>query len=199
MKNITETQLAIQRKLEQQLRSIYDVDAKLQAIAAGKSEKIEALEQQLREEVRERSLRLTRHLARNEHNTKELIRLELEHEQLQQSNISQQQQLSTLQNTVSTARRHQQFLMEQTNALQEKSDNLQAQHDLLTNKKNELQETLLARQKQCDTLQEEVDALQRKAKHLQQNIDGLLQMRENDMLSVMDLTARLSDVSSGKE
>ena len=199
MKNITETQLAIQRELEQQLRAIYDIDAKIQTIASGKSDNIETLEQQLREEVRERSLLLTQHLARNEYNTKELIRLELEHEQLQQSNISQQQQLSNLQNTVSTARRHQQFLMEQTNALQEKSDNLQAQHDLLTSKKNKLQETLLAQQKQCDTLQEEVDALQRKAKHLQQNIDGLLQMRENDMLSVMDLTARLSDVSSGKE
>ena len=199
MKNITETQLAIQKELEQQLRSIYEVDSKFHIDDTSSSEKIEALEQQLREEVRERSLRLTRHLARNEHNTKELIRLELEHEQLQQSNISQQQQMSTLQNTVSTARRHQQFLMEQTNALQEKSDTLQKQHSVLTTKKNELQETLHLQQKQCDTLQEEIDGLQRKAKHLQQNIDGLLQMRENDMLSVMDLTARLSDVSSGKE
>ena len=199
MKNITETQMAIQIELEQQLRAIYEVDAKLQTIAAEKSDRIETLEQQLREEVRERSLLLTQHLARNEYNTKELIRLELEHEQLQQSNISQQQRLSNLQNTVSTARRHQQFLMEQTNALQEKSDNLHAQHDALAVKKNELLETLQERQNQCDNLQEEVDGLQRKAKHLQQNIDGLLQMRENDMLSVMDLTARLSDVSSGKE
>ena len=199
MKNITETQLAIQRELELQLRTIYDIDSKIQTIDAGNIENIDKLEEQLREEVRERSILLTRHLARNEHNTKELIRLELEHEQLQQSNISQQQQLSSLQNTVSTARRHQQFLMEQTNALQEKSDSLQTQYDFLTSKKNGLEETLLEQQKQCDNLQEEVDSLQRKAKHLQQNINGLLQMRENDMLSVMDLTARLSDVSSGKE
>ena len=98
-----------------------------------KSDNIETLEQQLREEVKERSLLLT-HLARNEYNTKELIRLELEHEQLQQSNISQQQRLSNLRT---------QSLLGVTNNFygtnkcsSRKVRQLQAQHDSL-DKKNE--------------------------------------------------------------
>ena len=70
---------------------------------------------------------------------------------------------------------------------------------MLLDKRNELEETLVEQHKRCDSLQEEIDSLQRKAKHLQQNIDGLLKQREEGMLSVMDLTARLGDVSSGKE
>ena len=199
MKNITETQLAIQQRLEQQLRALYQLDAQISSLHSEDSESLDSLEETLREEVKTRSLTLTRHVARNEHNTKELIRLELDQERLQNSNASQQYELSTLQNTVHIARQRHQSLMTRTTSLQEDSDTLQTQYDLLTDQKNALEETLINQQRQCDSLQEEVDGLQRKAKHLQQNIDGLLQQRENGMLSVMDLTARLSDVSSGKE
>ena len=199
MKNITETQLAIQQKLEQQLRDLYQLDAKVASLESDSSQSLESLEQDLIEEVKSRSLKLTRHLARSEHNTKELIRLELEQEQLQNAKASQQYQLSALQNSVHTARQHQQSLIEQTSSLQEESNTLQAQYDSLLSQKNTLEEALIEQRNQCNALQEEVDGLQRKSKHLQQNIDGLLQQREEGMLSIMDLTARLSDVSSGKE
>ena len=199
MKNITEIQLAIQQKLEQQLRDLYALDAKVASLEPDSAQSIESLEQTLVEEVKSRSLKLTRHLARSEHNTKELIRLELEQERLQNSNTSQQYQLSALQNSVHTARQHHQSLVEKTTALEEESNTLQAQYDSLVSQKNALEEALIEQRNQCNTLQEEVDGLQRKSKHLQQNIDGLLQQREEGMLSIMDLTARLSDVSSGKE
>ena len=82
MKNITEIQLAIQQKLEQQLRDLYALDAKVASLEPDSAQSIESLEQTLVEEVKSRSLKLTRHLARSEHNTKELIRLELEQERL---------------------------------------------------------------------------------------------------------------------
>lgn len=199
MKNITEIQLAIQQKLEVQLRDLYQLDAQIQSLKTNDSEPIESLEQTLIDEIKMRSLALTRHLARNEQATKELIRLEVEQEQLQNSNASQQYTLSTLQSSVLSARQQQKSLMEKTSALQEESNAIQTQYDLLVNKKTALEESLVEQHKQCNSLQEEVDSLQRKAKHLQQNIDGLLKQREEGMLSVMDLTARLGDVSSGKE
>ena len=199
MKNITEIQLAIQQRLEQQLRDLYALDAKVASLEPDSSQSLESLEQTLVEEVKSRSLKLTRHLARSEHNTKELIRLELEQERLQNSNTSQQYQLSALQNSVHTARQHHHSLVEKTMVLEEESNTLQAQYDSLVSQKNALEEALIEQRDQCNTLQEEVDGLQRKSKHLQQNIDGLLQQREEGMLSIMDLTARLSDVSSGKE
>ena len=199
MKNITEIQLAIQQRLELQLRELYQLDVQIQSLQTNDSTSIKSLEQTLIDEMKARSLTLTRHLARNEHTTKELIRLEVEQEQLQNSNASQQYKLSTLQNAVLSARQQQQSLVEKTSSLQEESDALQTQYDLLLDKRHELEETLVEQHKQYNSLQEEVDSLQRKAKHLHQNIDGLLQQREEGMLSVMDLTARLGDVSSGKE
>ena len=199
MKNITEIQLAIQQRLEQQLRQLYQLDAQIKSAQLDASTPLESLETTLVEEVKVRSLKLTKHLARNEYNTKELIRLELEQEQLQHSNASQQYNLSTLQNAVSTARQQHQSLAVKTDTLEEESNTLQTQYDLLVNTKNTLEQMLIEQHNQCNTLQEEVDGLQRKSKHLQQNIEGLLQQREEGMLSIMDLTARLSDVSSGKE
>ena len=199
MKNITEIQLAIQQRLEQQLCELYQLDSQIKSVQLDTSVSLESLETTLVEEVKVRSLKLTRHLARNEHNTKELIRLEVEQEQLQHSNSSQQYKLSTLQNAVSSARQHHQSLIVTTASLEEESNTLQTQYDLLVHKKNTLEQTLIEQHNQCNTLQEEVDGLQRKSKHLQQNIEGLLRQREEGMLSVMDLTARLSDVSSGKE
>ncbi len=198
MKNITEIQLAIQQRLEQQLHELYQLDAQIKSGQLDAAP-LESLETTLVEEVKTRSLKLTRHLARNEHNTKELIRLEVEQEQLQHSNASQQYKLTALQNAVSAARQHHQSLIVTTASLEEESNTLQTQYDLLVDTKNTLEQTLIEQHNQCNTLQEEVDGLQRKSKHLQQNIEGLLQQREEGMLSIMDLTARLSDVSSGKE
>jgi chromosome segregation ATPase len=199
MSNTSETQLAIQKHLEQQLYDLYQLQKEVHSAKNQAANTLESLEQSLIEEVRQRSLILTRHLAKNEHYTKELIRLELEQEQIQQSSSSQQQELSALQRTVTNAKREQQKLTEEKNRLQQEVHDLHTQQHVLLEQKSALESDLTEQKQQCDALQEEVDALQRKAKHLQQNIDGLLQMRENDMLSVMDLTARLSDVSSGKE
>ena len=116
MKNITEIQLAIQQKLEIQLRDLYQMH-KLQSVQTDETDSIQSLEQMLIDEIKMRSLTLTRHLARNEHTTKELIRLEMEQEQLQSSNASQQYTLSTLQSSVLSARQQQQSLVEKTSHL----------------------------------------------------------------------------------
>lgn len=199
MKNITETQLALQRQLELQLAEIYRLDKQLSADSKPASQSLTTLEQELLEEVKRRSLVLTRHLARNEYATKELIRLEVEYEQLQASKGGQEQELSRLQNTVAVARRQHERLKEHTQSLQQETSALQEKQATLGAQKEELEQTLAVQRSECADLELEVENLRKKAKHLQQNIDGLLQMREHDMLSVMDLTARLSDVSSGKE
>jgi len=199
MKNIMESQLAIQRQLELQLAEIYQLDKQLSAESKSDPQRLTALEQDLLDEIKRRSFVLTRHLARNEYAAKELIRLEVEYEQLQTSNGAHQQDLSRLQNTVSIAQRQHKRLTEQTTALRKETEALQELQADLSRQKEELEQTLTTQRSECAALEAEVEGLRKKAKHLQQNIDGLLQMRDNDMLSVMDLTARLSDVSSGKE
>ena len=199
MKKTTEIQLIIQQQLEQQLFQIYQLDSNIAETKVNPTPDLENLEAQLIEELQQRSLRLTQHIARNAKATKELMRLELEQEQLQRSNLSQQQQMTLLQKSVSTARKHHQFLVSQTTSLQQDSDKILEQHTALKTAHTTMLSTIKDQQKECDVLQEELDALQNKAKHLQQNIAGLQQLREQNLLSVMDLTARLNDVSSGKE
>jgi hypothetical protein len=199
MKKTTEIQLIIQQQLEQQLFQIYQLDSKIAETKVNPTPDLENLEAQLIEELQQRSQRLTQHIARNAKATKELMRLELEQEQLQRSNLSQQQQMTLLQKSVSTARKHHQFLVSQTTSLQQDSDKMLEQHTALNTARTTMLSTIKDQQKECDVLQEELDALQNKAKHLQQNIAGLQQLREQNLLSVMDLTARLNDVSSGKE
>ena len=203
MNKTTEIQLIIQQQLEQQLFEIYQLDSQITEtrshLKSNPTSDLEELETQLITDLQQRSLRLTQHIARNTKATKELMRLELEQEQLQQSNLSQQQQMASLKNSVSTARKHHQFLVSQTTLLQQESDDMLEQHTALKNSRTTMLATIKGQQKECDLLQEELDSLQNKAKHLQQNIAGLQQLREQNLLSVMDLTARLNDVSSGKE
>ena len=199
MNKTTEIQLIIQQQLEQQLFEIYQLDSKITDVKANPRANLEGLETQLIEDLQQRSQRLTQHIARNTKATKELMRLELEQEQLQQSNLSQQQQMAALKNSVSTARKHHQFLVSQTTLLQQESDDMLEQHTALKNSRITMLASIKDQQEECDLLQEELDSLQNKAKHLQQNIAGLQQLREQNLLSVMDLTARLNDVSSGKE
>ena len=199
MNKTTEIQLIIQQQLEQQLFEIYQLDSKITDVKANPRANLEGLETQLIEDLQRRSQRLTQHIARNTKATKELMRLELEQEQLQQSNLSQQQQMAALKNSVSTARKHHQFLVSQTTLLQQESDDMLEQHTALKNSRITMLASIKDQQEECDLLQEELDSLQNKAKHLQQNIAGLQQLREQNLLSVMDLTARLNDVSSGKE
>ena len=199
MNKTTEIQLIIQQQLEQQLFEIYQLDSKITDVKANPRSNLEELETQLIEDLQRRSQRLTQHIARNTKATKELMRLELEQEQLQQSNLSQQQQMAALKNSVSTARKHHQFLVSQTTLLQQESDDMLEQHTALKNSRITMLASIKDQQEECDLLQEELDSLQNKAKHLQQNIAGLQQLREQNLLSVMDLTARLNDVSSGKE
>jgi len=199
MNKTTEIQLIIQQQLEQQLFEIYQLDSKITDVKANPRANLEGLETQLIEDLQRRSQRLTQHIARNTKATKELMRLELEQEQLQQSNLSQQQQMAALKNSVSTARKHHQFFVSQTTLLQQESDDMLEQHTALKNSRITMLASIKDQQEECDLLQEELDSLQNKAKHLQQNIAGLQQLREQNLLSVMDLTARLNDVSSGKE
>ena len=199
MNKTTEIQLIIQQQLEQQLFEIYQLDSKITEAKSNPRTHLEELETQLIEDLQQRSQRLTQHIARNTKATKQLMRLELEQEQLQQSNLSQQQQMTLLKKSVSTARKHHQFLVSQTTLLQQESDDMLEQHTALKNSRITMLSTIKDQQEECDLLQEELDSLQNKAKHLQQNIAGLQQLREQNLLSVMDLTARLNDVSSGKE
>ena len=90
MKSTTKIQLVIQQHLEEQLAGIYALDQQLDGINPSSDAELESLEAQLRESIRNQSLNLAKHIARNEVLTKELIRLEMEQEQLQQSNAQQQ-------------------------------------------------------------------------------------------------------------
>ena len=200
MRSLTQLQFALQKQLEEQLASIYHIDQQIRELPHGPpSPEIQLLEQQLKETLKENSVRLGKHISRNEVLTKELIRLEIEAEQLQQSNVLQQQRIVDLQGSVGTARKHHQFLIEQTERLERDLSESDANKQLLAEQKDELDSSIAERQRQCDELQEEIDDLQQKSAHLQRNIEGLQQLKEQNLLSVMDLNTRLHDVSSGKD
>ena len=200
MRSLTQLQYALQQQLEEQLSSIYQLDQNIRELQSEPSNPdIQHLEQQLKETLKENSILLGKHIARNEMLTKELIRLEIEAEQLQQSNVLQQQRIVDLQGTVGTARKHHQFLIGQTEKLEGDLQQIDSNKKELEEQKDGMELSISERQSNCDLLQEDIDDLSQKSAHLERNIEGLQQLKEQNLLSVMDLTTRLHDVSSGKD
>ena len=199
MKSTTKIQLVIQQHLEEQLASIYALDQQLSQLQESDSPELHTLESQLRESIRTQSLDLARHVARNEVLTKELIRLEVEQEQLQQSNVVQQQRVVALQSSVAQTRKHHQFMMDQSTKLEGELSTLEQMHTELQDHQTTLNDNIAERSRQITLLQEENDKLQQEAGHLERNITGLKELREQNLLSVMDLRNELHDVSSGKD
>lgn len=198
MKSTTKIQLVIQQHLEEQLARIYTLDQHLEELSDSDTD-LELLESQLRESIRSQSLTLTRHIARNEVLTKELIRLEMEQEQLQQSNVVQQQRVVALQSSVAQTRKHHQFMIDQGAKLESDLERLEAEHTQLHTQQTTVHETIQERTAQVSDLETEIAQLQMQAAHLERNITGLKELREQNLLSVMDLTSELHDVSSGKD
>lgn len=198
MKSTTKIQLVIQQHLEEQLAGIYTLDQQLDSISNSDVE-LESLESQLRESIRSQSLNLAKHIARNEVLTKELIRLEMEQEQLQQSNVVQQQRVVALQSSVAQTRKHHQFMIDQGLKLETELETLEQEHTSLRSQQTTLNDTINERSAQISDLEAEIAQLQMQAAHLERNITGLKELREQNLLSVMDLTSELHDVSSGKD
>ena len=199
MKSTTKIQLAIQQHLEEKLAAIYALDGQIEQIRKEDDPSLEALETQLRESVRQQSVDLARHIARNEVLTKELIRLEVEQEQLHQSNVVQQQRVSALQTSVSQTRKHHQFMMDQTTKLESEHHTLEQEQEQLRETQTSLIQKIEEQKQTIATLEQEIAQYQHQADHLQRNITGLQELREQNLLSVMDLTTKLHDVSSGKD
>ena len=199
MKSTTKIQLVIQQHLEEQLAGIYALDQQLDGINPSSDAELESLEAQLRESIRNQSLNLAKHIARNEVLTKELIRLEMEQEQLQQSNVVQQQRVVALQGSVAQTRKHHQFMIDQGAKLESELEHLEQEQSTLQSHQTTLSETISDRTAQVADLEAEIAQLQMQAAHLERNITGLKELREQNLLSVMDLTSELHDVSSGKD
>ncbi len=194
MKHITQAQLNLHKQFETQMFQIQQIDTAL----TNNGSVSETDRQSLLKSLLQKSQLLTSQLAEAEFVATEFIRLEAEQERLQRANQSKTQTLKQLQSTVEQTRNEHRRVHLNVQALQDQSKELEQEYIALQSEQLKLTEGLKHRETQRDILQEEIDALKHKAKHLEQNIKGLQQLRDQNLLSVMDLTARLNNVSSGK-
>lgn len=198
MKHITQAQLNLHKRFEVQMLQIQQLDTWLRLTEDTDSTVSDADRQALLENLMQKSQVLTSQLAEAEFVATEFIRLEAEQERLQRVNQSKTKTLRQLQDTVEQTRTEHRRIHLNVQTLEDQSKRLDQERTALQEQQITLTESLEHKETQRDILQEEIDALKHKTKHLEQNIKGLQQLRDQNLLSVMDLTARLNDVSSGK-
>ena len=196
MKHITQAQLNLHKHFELQMLQIQQLDTRLTEDADLTVS--DGDRQALLENLMQKSQVLASQLAEAEFVATEFIRLEAEQERLQRVNQSKTKTLRQLQDTVEQTRTEHRRIHLNVQTLEDQSKRLDQERTALEEQEVALTESLKYKETQRDILQEEIDALKHKAKHLEQNIKGLQQLRDQNLLSVMDLTARLNDVSSGK-
>ena len=199
--SLTKIQSDVQLLLERELAQLYALKQNLSSTSViyENSEQLSHLHDQLKQQFQDRAKVLAEHIARHEFIAKEFIRLELEQEQLQQSNATEQQRILELQGTVVNTRKHHQFLVEQHQGLQQTLQDLNHNCQQLDQQRLELQNHIANEEIQKQSLEDEVEKLEKQIHFLQSNIDQLRQLKEENMLSVMELTTRMRDVSSGKD
>jgi len=163
------------------------------------SDRIEALQTELAQLLEERMTALRATITTTEQLTREVLKTELE----QESHIEKTEQLKatlmSLREAVGESRQTVQRL---------EAENLQltrAQNEL-SQQRDALRETVGSSRAQCELLrqegaqlQEENDLLQRQVQTLQDNIAGMKRLKEEHLLSRMELTSELANVSSGRD
>lgn len=197
--------------LQQQIRSLLDQDLAeirhLHTLAqegkrdtgAQVSQELTTLQKQLDAEIKQRSMHLSQQIQKSSLLTRELMRIELEEERLQQGHHTTEQEISE-------KRQHLRQLQQEQE--QQESDNKTLQNALqntthtiaqLQQQREVLESQLEQFRNEQDALEETVHKLQGQVGNLQGNLDRLKQMKEANMLSVMELTQRIRDVSTGKD
>ena len=163
------------------------------------SDRIEALQTELAQLLEERMTALRATITTTEQLTREVLKTELE----QESHIEKTEQLKatlmSLREAVGESRQTVQRL---------EAENLQltrAQNEL-SQQRDTLREAVSSSRAQCELLrqegaqlQEENDLLQRQVQTLQDNIAGMKRLKEEHLLSRMELTSELANVSSGRD
>ena len=163
------------------------------------SDRIEALQTELTQILEERMTALRATITTTEQLTRELLKTELEQESHSEKAISLKESLGSLRQTVGEAR-------ERVQRLEEEQLQLSQALSELNHHRDTLRAAVSSSRTQCEQLrqegaqlQEENELLQRQVQTLQENIAGMKRLKEEHLLSRMELTSELANVSSGRD
>ena len=163
------------------------------------SDRIEALQAELAQLLEERMTALRATITTTEQLTREVLKAELDQENNVEKSTQLKETLRTLRNEVEASRN-------QVQRLEEENLQLGSAKNELAQQRDSLREAVSASRAQCEQLrqegaqlQEENELLQRQVQTLQENIAGMKRLKEEHLLSRMELTSELANVSSGRD
>ena len=202
MSDLTAAQIEIQRILEAQF---IELQSSLEQHCTSSSQ-LSDLEEQVQRELLQKILELGKAIVRNEERAKRLLHTEMEMKHFKQEEERLELELEKFllehqrgkRNLLQYQERNR-LVMQRSQIYQEKIEafeqELVQQKDLRHSLKEEIQSL---EQDRLD-LEKENERHQQQILFLQENIARLRQMKEENLLSVMNLTNTLTDVSSGKD
>ena len=201
MNNLTQTQIELQKIFEEQFLEIQ----KLQK-ATSPIEDAYPLERTVQREVVARTIELGKLLLRSEEMTKKLLQIELDIKHFAQEHEKHELELEKLLREHQKERREFHFYQERYRSLQIRNQHYQDRKEILergleaeVEKKQQLKETIGALQQEVDALETENEKHEKQISFLEDNIARLRLLKEDNLLSVMNLTNTMKDVSSGKD
>ena len=170
------------------------------------SDRLTELHQEIHTILEKKFTELRKAVQHTEHTTREIVRTELSLQQHQEKQTHLQQELDALQQTshqekeslADLRKRHQSILTEREQLQLQKNDTLH-QMEVAQQTNEEQQEQLNHLQQEHNALEEENNKLKIQIEFLQENIEKLRRLKEENLLSVMNLTAHMQEVSSGKD
>jgi chromosome segregation ATPase len=169
-------------------------------------DRVTKLQQEMQTILEEKFIQLREQVQKMELLTREIIKTELSTEQTNEKHKSLQQELDLLQQGVKKQQdllsiTQQKFASTQQTSrdITTKNQQLTEQIKAHTNNNQGYQEELESLEQQNKTLEEDNAKLKLQIDFLKENIAKLRQLKDENMLSVMNLTNSLQDVSSGKD
>lgn len=201
MKNLTQAQIELQKIFEEQFLEIQQLQKDSTPI-----EEAYPLERTIQREVVLKTIELGKLLLRSEEMTKRLLQIELDIKHFSQEHEKHELELGKLLREHQKERREFHHYQERYRNIQKRNQHYLDRKELLeqsleteVEKKQHLKETIHSLEQEADTLTAENQKHEQQISFLEDNIARLRLLKEDNMLSVMNLTNRMKDVSSGKD
>jgi hypothetical protein len=201
MNSLTQTQIELQKIFEEQFLEIQHLQEEATPI-----EEAYPLERTIQRTVVAKTIELGKLLLRNEAMTKRLLQIELDIKHFSREHEKHELELEKLLREHQKEKRGFQHYQERYRNIQIRSQQYQERKESLERILEIEIEKKQQRKESISTIQQEVESLEAENKKhgqqisfLEDNIAKLRLLREDNLLSVMNLTNTMRDVSSGKD
>lgn len=201
MNTLTQTQIELQKIFEEQFLEIQHLQEEATPI-----EEAYPLERTIQRTVVAKTIELGRLLLRNEAMTKRLLQIELDIKHLsreqQKHEIELEKSLREHQKEKRAFQHYQEryrSIQIRTQQYQERKEILERSLEIELEKKQQRKEGISSIQREIESLETENKKHAQQILFLEDNIAKLRLLKEDNLLSVMNLTNTMRDVSSGKD